>query len=149
MTPEKLWQEFITKKPAYQGKPYDTFTFGDQPNELLRLVLCGKKTATSCISRGKPSQVGEINIILDSLGNAQAIIETTKVSIVPFNKVSAAFARKEGEGNRTLATWRKIHQAFWKGIDPNTLLECEEFKLLYRNLSLDIHETTSADLKNQ
>lgn len=52
MIPESLWQEFIAKEPAYKGKSYDTFTFGDKPDELLRLVMCGEKTATSCIYRG-------------------------------------------------------------------------------------------------
>ena len=132
MTPEQLWQEFVEKYPSYKGKSYDAFTFGDNPDELLRLVLCGEKTATSCIYRGgKTSQVGDISIILDSAGHAQAIIEDRKVSIVPFNNVTADFARKEGEGDKTLSAWRKIHQAFWKDIKPDTLLECEEFRLLY------------------
>ena len=132
MTPEQLWKEFVDKYPSYKGKTYDVFTFGDKPDELLQLVISGEKTATSCIYRsGSTNQAGDIGIILDSAGNAQAIIEDTKVSIVPFNEVNAAFARKEGEGDKTLATWRKIHKAYWKDIKPDTLLECEEFKLLY------------------
>jgi len=148
MTPAQLWKEFIIKNPAYKTRTYDVFTFGDKPEELLRLVLCGEKTATSCIYRGQSDQVGDISIILDAVGNAQAIIENTKVSIVPFHEVKAEFAHKEGEGNKTLSAWRKIHQAFWKEITPETLLECEEFKLLYHNLNLDIHETGLSDLKN-
>lgn len=132
MTPEQLWQEFVEKFPSYKRKSYDVFTFGDKLDELLQLVLCGEKTATSCIYRGSATaQVGDISIILDSEGNAKAIIEDTKVSIVPFDNVSADFARKEGEGDKTLATWHKIHEVFWKDIKPDTLLECEEFKLLY------------------
>ena len=132
MTPENLWQEFIKKFPKYKGKYYDTFVFGDKPDELLQLVISGKKTATSCIYRGgELAQAGDASIIIDSKGNAEAIIQTTSVSIVPFNQVTEEFARKEGEGDKTLATWRKIHKAFWKDIKPDTLLECEEFKLLY------------------
>ena len=78
------------------------------------------------------ANIGDISIILDSAGNAQAIIENIKVSIVPFNKIDATFAHNEGEGNKTLASWRKIHKAFWKDIKPDTLLECEEFRLLYQ-----------------
>ncbi len=133
MTPEQLWKEFVEKYPSYKGKSYDVFTFGDKPDELLQLVLRGEKTATSCIYRdGNTNQAGDISIILDSAGNAQAIIEDTRVSIVPFNKVDDDFARKEGEGDKTLATWRKIHKVFWKDIKPDTLLECEEFRLLYK-----------------
>ena len=69
---------------------------------------------------------------MDSKEDAKAIIETTSVSIVPFNQVTEEFAQKEGEGDKTLASWRKIHEAFWKDITPDTLLECEEFRLLYQ-----------------
>lgn len=132
MTPEQLWQDFVEKYPSYKGKSYDVFVFGDNPDELLRLVLCGEKTATCCIYREtSTTQAGDISIILDSTGNARAIIENTKVKIVPFDKVTANFARKEGEGDKTLATWRKIHKAYWKDITPDTMLECEEFRLLY------------------
>ena len=98
----------------------------------MQLVAVFLPHRTNCIYRGiATAQVGDISIILDSEGNAKAIIEDTKVSIVPFDNVSADFARKEGEGDKTLATWRKIHKAYWKDITPDTLLECEEFKLLY------------------
>ena len=134
MTPEKLWQEFITKNPSYKNKSYDVFTFGDKPDELLQLVLQGKKTATCCIYRGwEIASAGNISIILDSFGQAQAIIETTKTSVVPFNKIDETFAHKEGEGDKTLEAWRKIHLAFWGNIKPDTPLECEEFKLIYPN----------------
>jgi len=133
MTPENLWQDFISKFPQYKGKSYDIFTFGDKPNELLQLVLTGQKTATCCIYRGTTLEnIGDISIILDSAGNAQAIIETTKISIVPFNQVTDDFAAKEGEEDKTLTSWRKIHLRFWGNISPDTLLECEEFKLLYQ-----------------
>ncbi len=132
MTPENLWQEFVKKFPKYKGKSYDTFSFGDRPDELLKLVLTGQKIATSCLYRGNPSNVKDISIILDSTGRAHAIIETTKVSIVPFSQVSREFAQKEGEGDKSLETWRKIHLAFWGDIPSNTLLECEEFKVLYK-----------------
>lgn len=149
MTPEQLWQEFVEKYPSYKGKSYDVFTFGDKPDELLQLVLTEQKTATCCIYRGWVlGNAGDISIVLDSKGNAQAIIETTKISVVPFCQVTEEFAQKEGEGDKSLVTWRKIHEAFWKDIKPDTLLECEEFRLLYQNIELDIHETTDNDLKN-
>ena len=97
MTPENLWQDFVRKFPEHKGKSYDTFSFGDRPDELLKLVLTGQKIATSCLYRGNPSKAQDISIILDSTDKAQAIIETIKVSIVPFNQVSKEFAKKEGE----------------------------------------------------
>ncbi len=132
MTPENLWQEFVKKFPKYKGKSYDTFSFGDRPDELLKLVLTGQKIATSCLYRGNLSKTKDISIILDSTDNALAIIETTKVSVVPFSQVSREFAQKEGESDKSLEAWRRIHLAFWGNIPPDTLLECEEFKVLYK-----------------
>ena len=132
VTPNALWQEFVAKFPDYNGKNYDVFSFGDKPDELLRLVLAGQKIATSCIYRGSAAQVGDISIIVDSKGDAKAVVETVRIDIVPFNQVTDAFAQKEGEGDKTLETWRRIHLSFWGNIDPDTLLECEEFRLLYQ-----------------
>ena len=133
MTPENLWQDFISKFPQYKGKSYNIFIFGDRPDELLQLVLIGQKTATCCIYRDTGLEnVGDISIILDSVGNARAIIETTNISIVPFNQVTADFAAKEGEGDKSLDTWRQIHLSFFFYIPLDTALECEEFKVLYQ-----------------
>ena len=133
MTPENLWQDFISKFPQYKGKSYDTFTFGDKPEELLQLVLIGQKTATCCIYRGTSlGNVGDISIILDSNNNAHAVIETTNINIVPFNQVTSDFAAKEGEGDKSLDAWRQIHLDFWGDIPMDTPIECEEFRVLYQ-----------------
>ncbi|MFQ7527074.1 MAG: ASCH domain-containing protein [Mediterraneibacter gnavus] len=42
--------------------------------------------------------IGAYSVILDSKGNAVYIIQTKKVTIVPFYEVSAEHAYKEGEG---------------------------------------------------
>ncbi len=61
MSPKNLWQEFVKKFPKYKDKSYDTFTFGDKPDELLQLVLTGQKTATCCIYRGgNLANIGDI-----------------------------------------------------------------------------------------
>ena len=41
---------------------------------------------------------------------AACIIRDTKVSVVPFNQVSADHAFKEGEDNRSLNKWREVHR---------------------------------------
>ena len=55
--------------------------------------------------------------------------------VVPFEEVDAAFARDEGEGDGTLAVWRKIHQAFFTEegyFAPDMLLLCQHFKVVER-----------------
>ena len=53
-------------------------------------------------------------MILDGQGQAVCIIKVTKVAVVPFNQVSAEHAFKEGEGDKSLAYWRKVHEEVFR-----------------------------------
>ena len=55
-------------------------------------------------------EVGELSIITDWSGKAKCIIKTVVLETVPFNEVTEAFAAAEGEGDKTLGYWRKVHQ---------------------------------------
>jgi uncharacterized protein YhfF len=114
--------------PGYLGvTAADTVTppawsFGATPEhaeELLALVLEGTKTATASArwdydAEDEPlPQTGDLSIVLDGGGAPRALIRTTEVVTVPFDQVDAEHARLEGEGDRTLATWRDIHQRFF------------------------------------
>lgn len=142
-----LWNEF-RKNNSQAPEKYVAWAFGDtdeMADELARLVRNGTKTATSSLffmyllENEKLPYVGEHNIILDGDGHAVAIVETTTVEIIPFYKVSERHAYLEGEGDRSLAYWRKVHQEFFskelqeigKEFDPKMLIVCEEFKLVY------------------
>jgi uncharacterized protein YhfF len=116
--------------------------FGDTPqmaDELLTLVLAGKKTATCSALReheaeGQPiPQVGERWVVLDGRGRPACVAETSEVAIKRFDEVDAAFAWDEGEGDRSLATWRSAHERFFRRQGPfsgDMLLVCERFRLL-------------------
>ncbi len=79
------------------------------------------------------------SIILDGNGEAQCVIKTTEVNIMPFNEVTETFAKTEGEGDMTLEYWRKVHKAFFssalektdKTFDENMLVVCETFEVVY------------------
>ena len=58
-------------------------------------------------------QEGTFDVILDSQNQAVCIVEITKVSVQPFNQVSAQHAFKEGEGDKSLAYWQQVHQEFF------------------------------------
>ena len=79
----------------------------------------GEKTATASVYDlyqidGEPiPQAGTFDVILDGQGQAVCIIKVTKVAVVPFNQVSAEHAFKEGEGDKSLAYWRKVHEEFF------------------------------------
>ncbi|MDX2137172.1 MAG: ASCH domain-containing protein, partial [Chloroflexota bacterium] len=101
---------------------YEAWAFGDSEamaDELSALVREGIKTATASLlweyeNEGSSlPQVGAYSIILDGGGQPQCIIRTTEVIIRPFNEFDAAFAYDEGEGDRTLAFWRRAHWDFF------------------------------------
>ena len=119
----------------YQG--LRSFAFGDGPalaDELLDLVIKGVKTAT-CSTEDEPntSTPGERWIVLDGRGEPRCIIESLEVSYRRYHEVDAAFAREEGEGDRSLAYWREAHRGYFgrQGkFSEDMMLMCERFRLV-------------------
>ncbi|SDH78234.1 Uncharacterized protein YhfF [Bradyrhizobium sp. Rc2d] len=114
-----------------------TFAFGDSPalaDELIELVIKGIKTAT-CSTEDEPntSTPGERWVVLDGRGEARCVIESIDVTYRRFNEVDAAFAYDEGEGDRSLAYWRRAHQAYFGRLgrySDDMMLMCERFRLV-------------------
>jgi len=127
------------------------FGFGDTPelmDEMARLVLDGKKTATCwAASEGPKTQVGKRWVVRDGSGIPVAVIETVELTQRRFDEVDAAFAFDEGEDDRTLASWRRAHQNYFgrQGtFAPDMPLFCERFRLVARidpSGSLDLTST--------
>ncbi|MDR2977807.1 MAG: ASCH domain-containing protein [Streptococcaceae bacterium] len=111
-----------------------------EADELAQLALEGKKTATAgdfseYIRENSPLPKvdGKYDIVLNSKGEPVCAITTTKVYIVKFNEVSAEHARKEGEGDLTLAYWRQVHEEFFRTFGtfrPDMDIVCEEFQVI-------------------
>jgi uncharacterized protein YhfF len=135
---ENFWEPVMSD-------PYtnaQTFSFGDSPamaDALLALVIAGTKSATCGALRdfpaGSPEMpvVGRRDVVLDGKGTRAAVIETLEVTIRSFDEVDESFAHDEGEGFRTLADWRKGHQAYFErngGFSPDMELVCERFRLV-------------------
>ena len=116
----------------------ESFGFGDSPelmDEMLELVLTGKKTATCwAASEGdKGVVVGKRWIVKDGQGRPSAVLETIEVMRRRFGEVDAAFAHDEGEGDRTLADWREAHTDYFtrrSEFSPDMELYCERFRLV-------------------
>lgn len=138
MTAEELWRQ-----SGINGK-YDAWAFGDNADQLADLVQKGIKTATCsalCFYESEEEplpQIGEYSVILNSNEEAVCIIRTTKVYVTSFDEISEEFAFKEGEGDRTLDYWRKVHQRFFsdelksigKTFNIGMKLVCEEFEVV-------------------
>ena len=144
MTPKEMWQAYKKINPKI-GDEIDAWAFGALADELAELVLRGEKTATAStyelykLENEPLPQVGSFDVILDSQDKAVCIIEITKVSVVPFNDVSAEHAFKEGEGDKSLAYWQQVHQEFFTeclaeaGLEfsQETGVVLEEFRKVY------------------
>lgn len=112
---------YTGERPLVSLRP-PAWAFGatpEQADELLALVLSGIKTATAGAlwdyeAEGEELPTpGALAIITDGRGVPHALIATTEVEIVPFDGVSAEHAYLEGEGDRSLATWREVHERFF------------------------------------
>lgn len=99
----------------------NAWQIGDSPelaNALADLVIKGLKTA-SCGSLASYQQeefaprIGSYNIILNGEDVPVCVIRLVSMRLVRFCDVTAEFARKEGEGDLSLAYWRKEHQRFF------------------------------------
>lgn len=144
MTAEELWKAYRQINPAI-GDEIDAWAFGAEPDQLAQLVLEGTKTATASayelyqIDQEPIPKEGTFDVILDSQDKAICIVAITKVSIVPFNQVSEEHAYKEGEGDRTLAYWRQVHENFFRPyfeecgltFSEESKIVLEEFKVVY------------------
>jgi len=148
---EAYWQKFLSALPKnspYHTKTYSKGGYGDSPelmDELIQLVLIGKKTATcgslwewEAENKALPT-VGDVWVELDRSGNPVCITETVEVTIRKYNKVDADFARAEGEGDLSLSYWRQAHKNYFSRIlskigrefSEDMPLVCERFNLIH------------------
>ena len=147
MTAQQLWQEFCNQTRQNPDTPYEAWAFGGAPDQLAQLVLAGIKTGTAsaydlyALDPSEPMpKVGDYSVILDSREQAVCVIRTEKTTVLPFSQVDAHHAWLEGEGDRSLEYWRKVHEEFFTGEFSQYGLEfhrerrilCEEFSVCYR-----------------
>lgn len=141
----EFWAGARAAHPELSAELPEAWSFGATPEHadgLLELVLAGAKTATASAlgdyetDEEQVPRVGELSIILDGTGAPSAVLEVTAVDIVPFAEVTAEHARAEGEDDRSLESWRRIHEEFWQthsaqGYHPEMLVVCETFRLVH------------------
>lgn len=141
---------YTGERPLASLRP-PAWAFGatpEQADELLSLVLSGTKTATAGAlwdyeAEGEELPTpGELSIVTDGRGVPYALIVTTQVEIVPFDEVSAEHAYLEGEGDRSLATWREVHKRFFtehavhgRGFSGDMPVVLQRFAVLYSQTS--------------
>ena len=144
-----FWGEFLKEvgndPPKYF---YEAFHFDDNESDaeaLAKLVLTETKRATAGLlwsfeAAKKPlPKKGMFSVVTNWHSEPLCVIETTHVSVTPFEEVSEHFAAKEGEGDKTLDYWRIVHWSYFGreceriGKTPSSCMPvvCEEFCLVY------------------
>lgn len=151
---ESFWQRFLkTKELPKDTKYFEAFHFEltkKSANDLLKLVLEGKKkaTASSLEAYRKENEKlpipGDYSIVTDFDGNPYAVIQTTAVTILPYRFMTFDICKREGEDD-TLESWQNNHKKFFteegKAIGykftDSMLVVFEDFELLYQE---EFHE---------
>ena len=153
---KQYWQNFLySLKEKGQSFPdrYEAWHFCNDEssaNSLAKLVYFGQKTATASLAwsyetEGSPlPKAGDIGIITMWDGTPVCIIETTECQVIPFEEVPSSFAYDEGEGDRSLEYWRKVHMECYSGdcakigkiLNSRTPIVCEHFRVVYKETGL-------------
>lgn len=144
MTPQEMWNAYKKITPSI-GDEIDAWAFGVDADFLADLVLRGEKTATAsaydlyALEAEPLPREGTFDVILDSQNQAVCIVEITRVSVESFKYVSADHAFKEGEGDKSLAYCRQVHEDFFTDclgqagltFTPESKVVLEEFRKVY------------------
>jgi len=150
VTPEvaDFWARACAATGMDPASAYQVWHFGagePMATELALLVRDGPKRATTALKAGVDlfpetgAVEGGLSVVTTYAGEPVVLIRTTRVDVVPFEEVDAAFAWEEGEGDRSLADWRAGHWAFFEaecaemGIPRSPRMEvvCERFEKLW------------------
>ncbi len=115
-------------------------------NDCALLVLNGVKQATTpslywfkANNEALP-EVGDLAIFTNWQGQPLGIIETVSVTITPYNQISADYAALEGEGDKSLEYWQRVHWDYYQRelagtgyqCHPEMPLVCEQFRLVFK-----------------
>jgi len=145
----ELWEAFMEQNPDYKDKQLDEwFNFCDNEKdakECAQLTLDGIKQATSTSLwwfekfHADLPEVGNIYVVTDWYKIAKAIVEVVKVDQVPFNEITEEYAAIEGEGDKSLEYWKKVHWEYYSremeefGEKPteDMIIVCEQFRTIF------------------
>ena len=151
---EGFWQEFCEVSGVNPNTHYEAWSFGntsDMANRLLQLVLDGTKQATSSLvweyeNDSDPLPTLDIyDLVFDADEKPKAVLQRVAIRVLPFNEVDAQFAFDEGEGDRSLEYWRRVHWDFFSGVcedigrtpEKTMPICCVKFKLVYQQNAIE------------
>jgi len=134
-----------------QGLParkLESFYFCDNEkdaNECANLVMQGEKRATASslwwfeINNETLPKKHDTYIVTNWQGVALCVVEVEKVELVPFNEITPEFAFTEGEGDKSLEYWKKVHWSYYHRElagskhkpSEDMIIVCEYFRVVF------------------
>lgn len=145
-----LWGDFLDAHLEFASEDAPKvvhFCDNEKDADLCAELVCKEtKRATTHALKGiqlrneNLPKIGDFYVVTDWTGNAKCIIRTTRVKLLPYFSIREEHARLEGEGDRSLAHWKKVH---WNrftnelakfGANPteSMIVVFEEFEMLYK-----------------
>lgn len=115
----------------------DKWKFAIDNDELIELVLNGKKTATtSNYDKSELPIIGSKSIIRFDNDTNACIVKTVDYKIMKFSQMTEELAKLEGEGDLSLEYWKNVHYEFFKSynknFDDDTKVVFEIFEVAYK-----------------
>lgn len=114
-----LWGDFLDAHLEFASHPapkvihlYDNQTDTDTAVDLVCRELKRARTLSlkgMQLRHEKLPQIGDFYVLTDWQGNARAVIRTTSVKLLPYFAVREDHARLEGDGDKSLSHWKKVH----------------------------------------
>lgn len=146
---QEMWNTYITKNPQYGQKTMPiSYYFCDNEydaNICANLVLTGDKCATApslwWFEKQKEPlpKIGDLEIVTNWNGDAMGIVRLTNIVHRPYKEIDANFAFAEGEGDKSLAYWKRVHKAYYTremapygdSFSEDMIVVCIYFELIF------------------
>ena len=141
----------FVKASGLEIEAYEAYYYGNKElaDGILDCLLRGDKRATTSLKalyeiENEPiPKVGDYSVILNSKEEPKCITRITKIELVPFDEITEAYAFIEGEGDKTLAYWKKAHRTMFekdceevlnRPFSGDLICVCEYFEVVYQEI---------------
>lgn len=144
-----MWGDYLDAhlEDAFAEAPktihfYDSEKDADECVELVKKSI--KKTTSSSLlglqyRKEKLPKIGDFMVITNWAGKAQCIVRTTSVRLKPYFSIDSAYAKLEGEGDKSLNYWKKAHWDYYtRELEPfgrvpreSMIVVCQEFEKVF------------------
>tara|TARA_R110000796_G_scaffold37722_3_gene95121 strand:- start:76799 stop:77260 length:462 start_codon:yes stop_codon:yes gene_type:complete len=144
-----MWGDYLDKhlEDAFVDAPKVIRFYDNEKdaNESVDLIIKDVKKAASHSLLGLQSRkealpkIGDFLVITNWEGKAKCIVKTTAVKLKPFFSIDEEYAKKEGEGDKSLAHWKKKHWEYYSRElaefnrlpRESMIVVCQEFEKVY------------------